>query len=266
MAPIRLALQGATGNMGQELLRALPREKDLELVGLVAVEEKPDLPPGWTGTYSTSVEEVLEKARPQVFLDFSIAEATRTLYRAACPRKVPLVIGTSGLTPQDLEEIDRLARSAGVGAVVAPNFALGAVVMNYLARLAAPFFDYAEIVEMHHHGKVDAPSGTALATARAMVAARGRPFSYPVTKKENIPGTRGGELGGVAIHSMRLPGLMAHQEVVLGTAGQTLRIRHDTLSRECYLPGILMAIRRVMELRGLVHGLEALLGLEGSKA
>jgi len=251
--------------MGQELLRALPREKDLQVVGLVAAEEKPELPPGWAGPYSTRVEEVLEKARPQVFLDFSIAEATRTLYRAACPRGVSLVIGTSGLNPQDLEEIDRLARAAGVGAVVAPNFALGAVVMNYLARLAAPLFDYAEIVEMHHHAKVDAPSGTALATARAMVAARGRPFSYPVTKKENIPGTRGGELGVVAIHSMRLPGLMAHQEVILGAPGQTLRVRHDALSRECYLPGILLAIRRVTDLKGLVFGLEALLGLEGGQ-
>jgi 4-hydroxy-tetrahydrodipicolinate reductase len=179
----------------------------------------------------------------------------------ATKRKVNLVIGTTGLSPDNLAEIDQLAKANGVGAVVAPNFALGAVVMIHLARIAAKFFDYAEIIEMHHEQKLDAPSGTALSTARAIREARGKPFLYPKLHKESLSGTRGGELEGVALHSVRLPGLLAHQEVIFGAAGQTLSIRHDTISRQCFMPGVVLAIKKVSEYKGLVYGLDKLLGL-----
>jgi len=144
--------------------------------------------------------------------------------------------------------------------VVAPNFALGAVLMTHLAKVAARYLDYAEIIELHHLQKADAPSGTALATARAMAAARGKPFLQP-SAPEKTSDSRGEPVEGVAIHSVRLPGLMAHQEVIMGGAGQTLSIRHDTTGRECYMPGVMLAIREVVKRKGLIYGLDTLLGL-----
>jgi 4-hydroxy-tetrahydrodipicolinate reductase len=172
-----------------------------------------------------------------------------------------MVIGTSGLPEDLLEKLDADFRTKGLGVVVAPNFAIGAVVMMHLAAIAAPHFDFAEIVEMHHEQKADAPSGTAIATARAMAEARGSTFDYRPALQETLPGTRGNEVHGVGIHSVRMPGLVAHQEVVFGAAGQTLTIRHDTTGRECYMPGVLLAVREVANRPGLTRGLDKLLGL-----
>ena len=132
--------------------------------------------------------------------------------------------------------------------------------MIHLAKVAAKYLDYAEIIELHHHQKVDAPSGTALATARAMAQARGKPFSHP-PEQGKTSASRGEQVEGIAIHSVRLPGLMAHQEVILGGPGQTLRIRHDTINRECYMPGVILAVKEVIKRKGLVYGLDTLLGL-----
>jgi len=144
--------------------------------------------------------------------------------------------------------------------VVAPNFALGAVLMIHLAKIAAKYLDYAEIIELHHHQKADAPSGTALATARAMAAARGKPFLQPIGQSKTSD-SRGEQVEGVTIHSVRLPGLLAHQEILLGGPGQTLSIRHDTISRECFMPGVMLAVREVVKRKGLIYGLDTLLGL-----
>lgn len=264
-SPIKVVVHGARGKMGQEITNWVSQDSELELVGAVEkkVEEewltlphRPQKVP-----FSADLASLLERSHPDVVVDFSLAEATRSMARIAARHRVNLVVGTTGLTPDDLAEIDRLARANQVGAVVAPNFALGAVVMIHLAKMAARFFDYGEIIEMHHEQKADAPSGTALSTAKAMVESRGRPFLYPRVQKETLAGTRGGELEGIAIHSMRLPGLLAHQQVILGTAGQTLSIRHDTISRECYAPGVLLAIKKVVALKGLTYGLDTLLGL-----
>jgi len=179
--------------------------------------------------------------------------------RLSAERGVNLVTGTSGLAADDIKEIDRLAKAKGVGVAVVPNFALGAVLMTHLAKIAGKYFDFAEIIELHHHLKADAPSGTALATARAMAKAKGKPFSTPEGK---ATAGRGEQVEGISIHSVRLPGLLAHQEVLLGGAGQTLKIRHDTIGRECYMPGVMLAIRGVVKRKGLVYGLETLLGLE----
>ena len=132
--------------------------------------------------------------------------------------------------------------------------------MIHLAKVAAKYLDYAEIIELHHHQKADAPSGTALSTARAMAAARGNPFSRP-PEQGKTSDSRGGQVEGISIHSVRLPGLLAHQEVLLGAPGQTLSIRHDTISRECYMPGVILAIKEVVKQKGLVYGLDTLLGL-----
>jgi 4-hydroxy-tetrahydrodipicolinate reductase len=145
--------------------------------------------------------------------------------------------------------------------VFAANFALGGVVMMHLAAVAARYFDNAEIIEMHHDQKADAPSGTAIATAQLMARARGRAFVHPGAKKETLPHPRGAELDGIALHSMRLPGALAHQEVVFGALGQTLHIRHNALNRECYMPGVVIAIKAAMQRQDLAVGLETVLGL-----
>ena len=262
---IRVVVHGALGSMGREVLSALCRDGELKAVGAVdlkATRDRLPLPDG-SGDIplSSNLGEMLSTSRPDVMVDFTVASATMPAVRLTTSQGVNLVIGTTGLSPEDVAEIDRLCRQGDVGAVVAPNFSLGAVLMIHMAKLAARYFDYAEVIEMHHEGKADAPSGTALATARAMAEARGKPFNYRAPEKESLANTRGGQFQGVGIHSVRLPGLLAHQEVILGARGQTLTIRHDSISRESFMPGVIMAIKHVVGVKGLVYGLEKLLGL-----
>jgi 4-hydroxy-tetrahydrodipicolinate reductase len=269
MEPITVLVHGALGKMGREVVAAISRTPELELVGAVdikASQEQLTLPDGSKKVpLSSDLSSLLEICRPKVLADFTIAEAAMAAARVAVKKGINIVIGTSGLSDENLKEIARLAEDNKVGAAVAPNFALGSVVLLHLAKIAAKFFDHAEVIELHHHEKADAPSGTALTTAREMVKSRGKPFVYPVTKKENLSGTRGGQVDGVAIHSVRLLGLMASQEVIFGALGQTLSLRHDTISRECYMPGIIVAIKEVVKRQGLVYGLDTLLNLRGEQ-
>ena len=265
MKPIRVVVQGASGKVGRVVIDALCREAGIQVVGAIELHVSQDylsLPDG-SGSVplSSNLESILTSCRPDVLVDFTIAQATMPAVRIATKRGVNLVIGTTGLTDDEISEIARLALAHKVGAVVAPNFALGAVLMIHLAKIAAKYLDYAEIIELHHNLKVDSPSGTALSTAKAMAAARGKPFKRPPPEQKETPASRGEQVEGVTIHSVRLPGLVAHQEVLLGGPGQTLSIRHDTTSRECYLPGIILAIKEVVKRQGLVYGLDTLLGL-----
>jgi 4-hydroxy-tetrahydrodipicolinate reductase len=170
-----------------------------------------------------------------------------------------LVLGASGLTDDNLRQLDAVAHDKGIGVIVAPNFALGAVVLKKLVEQAAAYFDYVDIVESHHEAKIDAPSGFAMALAKSI--GDNNEFTRNITEKENLPGTRGGEYKGVTIHSIRMAGRSAHHEVILGAQGQTLSLRHDTLGRDCYMPGVLRCIREVVNRPGLVVGLENILGL-----
>lgn len=262
---IKVVVNGALGKMGREVVNAVCHEPETKLVGAVDVNLKSDflLLPDSTDRVplSSDLDNIIKAQKPDVVIDFSTAKATVPTARAVTKNKIHLVSGTTGLSQTDLEEIDRLAKTNGVGVIWASNFALGAVVMMHLAKIAAKYFDYAEIIELHHHLKTDAPSGTALTTARAMAQIRGKPFLVP-SDKDSTMKSRGEQIEGVALHSVRLPGLMAHQEVLFGIAGQTLSIRHDTISRECYMPGILLAVKQVHNYKGLVSGLAALLGLE----
>jgi 4-hydroxy-tetrahydrodipicolinate reductase len=263
MKPIRVAVHGALGKVGQTLVDALCREPEMQIVGATDIEATEDhltLPDG-SGRIplSPKLEPILDSCQPEVVVDFSTAQAVMPLVRLATERGVNLVIGTTGLGAEDVKEIERLAKAKGVGIVVAPNFALGAVLMMHLAKIAGKYLDHAEIIELHHERKLDAPSGTAIATARAMAQARGKPFASSAGEKTT---SRGKEVDGIMIHSVRLPGLLAHQEVILGGAGQTLSIRHDTIGRDCYMPGVMLAIREVVKKKGLIYGLDTLLGLE----
>ncbi|MFQ5933022.1 MAG: 4-hydroxy-tetrahydrodipicolinate reductase [Dehalococcoidia bacterium] len=267
MGALKVAVHGATGRVGQEILKALCQDPELEPVGGVSLDADGSplsLPDDSGGIpHTLDLSSLLDLCSPSVVVDFTRADASLAMARVAIDGGLHVVIGTSGITPENVAEIDGLSREHKVGAVIAPNFALGGVLMMHMAKLASKFFDYAEIIELHHETKADAPSGTALSTARDMVAARGQPFTLAPTHKENLPGTRGGIIDGVAIHSVRTQGIVAHQEVILGGLGQTLTIRHDTIGRECYMPGVLMAIKEVPKRVGVVYGLEKLLGLEG---
>jgi len=250
--------------MGQEVVKAVCQEPATQLAGAVEVEVDGNSLnlPGSTQTVplSSDLDYILTSCQPDVMVDFTVAPAVMTAVSAAAKHGVNLVIGTTGLGADALSEIERLATAHKIGVVVAPNFALGAILMIHLAKIAARYLDYAEIIELHHERKVDAPSGTALATARAMAAARGKAFIQPGAKEKELV-SRGQQVEGVAVHSVRLPGLLAHQEVLLGGPGQTLTIRHDTISRECFMPGVILAIKEVVNRKGLVYGLDSLLGL-----
>lgn len=265
MEPIKVAVHGAFGKMGREVVSALCRAPSLEPVGAVsrqAAEDYLSLPDG-SGLIplSTDLAEIISRCRPQVVVDFTNAEAALHAIRTAAPAGVNVVTGTTGLSEAALKEVEDLAQKHGVGVIIAPNFALGAVLMIHLAKIAGRFFDYAELTEMHHEAKVDAPSGTALAIARAVVEGKGGAYTAPKAERETLPGTRGGTFQGVSIHSGRLPGRMAHHELVFGTLGQTLTLRHDSINRESFMPGVAMAIREVVKSPGLTVGLENIMGL-----
>lgn len=267
MKQITVAVHGALGKVGREIVAGVSHDPDLSLIGAVDVQatgaylDLPDSAP--KVPLAKDIGSLLQSCHPQVIVDFTIAEAAVAAARTALKQRVNMVIGTTGISDSELKELEQLAKANKVGVVVAPNFALGAVVLMYLAKIAAKYFDHAEIIELHHNQKVDAPSGTALATARGMLQARGRAFVQAPTRKENLSGTRGGQVEGITIHSVRLPGLVASEEVVFGGQGQTLTLRHDTINRECYIPGVIVAIKEVVNLKGLVLGLEELLHLGG---
>jgi 4-hydroxy-tetrahydrodipicolinate reductase len=229
-------------------------------VDIKAASTSFDLPDGRSIPLSTNADAMLGSCKPDVVVDFSTAKAVTPLARALLPRGVRLVSGTTGLSQAEFSEIDALAKQHKVGAIMASNFAIGAIVMMHLAKIAAKYFDYAEIIEEHHQFKLDAPSGTALSTARAMVKEHGKPFVAP-EQKEGVQESRGQKVDGITIHSVRLPGIVARQEVLLGGMGQTLSIKHDAISRDCYMPGVMLAVREVSKHTGLIFGLDTLLGL-----
>ncbi|HEY9721900.1 MAG TPA: 4-hydroxy-tetrahydrodipicolinate reductase [Oscillatoriaceae cyanobacterium] len=265
----RVVLTGAAGKMGREAIRALHATDDLTLVGAVVRGGGPTDAGELAGlgpigvevvpSDARAVEDLLARTHPDVVLDFTGAEAATAYARLAFDRGACFVTGATGFSPEQLDTIKRGAESIGRGALVAPNFAIGALLMIQFAKKAAEYFDHAEIIELHHNQKKDAPSGTALKTAEALGEVHAQYGSTNVPETEKRAGARGAETNGIRIHSVRLPGLLAHQEVIFGGAGQALTIRHDALSRECYMPGVLLAVRKVLQLKGYVFGLEHLL-------
>jgi 4-hydroxy-tetrahydrodipicolinate reductase len=222
-----VAVSGAAGRMGRTVCTAVEAADDLELVG----RADPEL--------DAFLEAVLEESKPEVVVDFTTPESVFPNARLCLERDTHAVVGTTGISDAQLAELDALAGRSTANCFVAPNFAIGAVLMMEAAKLVAPHMRDCEIVELHHEQKLDAPSGTAKRTAELIAGAGGR--------------------ADAPIHSVRLPGLVAHQEVIFGGLGQTLVIRHDSLSRESFMPGVLLAVRKVGELDGLVVGLENLL-------
>ena len=245
---IRVGVAGYRGKVGSILVAAFEAEPGIEYVGGVGAGD--------------DLAAFLQEKRPQALVDFTRPSVALHNALVAVAAGAAPVVGTTGIPADGIDKLEVACKAKGLGGIVAPNFAIGAVLMMYLAEIAAPHFEAAEIVEMHHAAKLDAPSGTALSTAKRLAARRGnKPFSHKKAEKETLAGTRGGEEGGIAVHSIRLPGFVADQEVILGLPGQTLTIAHRTTSREAYVPGVLLAIRRVTSEPRFYRGLDQLLGL-----
>lgn len=236
----KVLVSGAAGKMGREVVKAISKEKDMELVGAVDPNETGKDAGILAGIDSLGIKIApslavsIQSKKPEVVVDFTHPSVVMENIRTILENKVHAVIGTTGITEENLSEIKSLCEKNNVNAVIAPNFAIGAVLMMKFSKEAIKYMPQAEIIEFHHETKIDKPSGTALKTAHLM-------------GKE------------VPIHSVRLPGLVAHQEVIFGGLGQTLTIRHDSISRESFMPGVLLAIRKVKDAKGLTHGLEHLL-------
>jgi 4-hydroxy-tetrahydrodipicolinate reductase len=244
----RVIVAGATGRVGRVMMSGLAQQPDVELVG---------------GFGSRDGLAELARLAPQadVLVDFTTGAVAPAILIAAAQAGLHVVSGTSGLPAGTLDELDEALKSARRGGLWAANFAIGGALMMHFARVAARFMDAAEVIELHHDQKVDAPSGTAVQTARDIRSARGTDLPDPAVERWTLEGSRGAEHGGVRIHSIRLPGFNAHQEVLFGSLGQVLSIRHDALGREAYLPGVALAIREVPGHVGLVRGLDTLMGL-----
>ncbi len=247
--PLRVGVLGARGRMGAETSRAVDEAEDLELVAMVEA-----------GDWLFSVAD----AGAQVVVDFTHPDVVMDNIRWCIDEGIHCVVGTSGFDDERLATVRGWTEKAPeVGVIVAPNFAIGAVLCMRFAQQAARFFESVEIVELHHPGKVDAPSGTAARTATLVAEARVAAGQQPApdATATGLPGARGATVAGVPVHSVRLAGLVAHQEVMFGTAGETLTIRHDSLDRASFMPGVLLAVRSVISRPGLTIGIEPLLGL-----
>ncbi|EGW40432.1 4-hydroxy-tetrahydrodipicolinate reductase [Desulfosporosinus sp. OT] len=263
MKKIRVFVAGASGKMGQEVIRTLLKQDDLLLVGASDIRHLgmdvgfvvgvPRVGVDITGPLDA---EILRELRADVLVDFTNPQSVLKNSKTAIMAGVVPVIGTTGLDETEIEEIRTLVAKENVGAFLAPNFAIGAILMMRFARESAKYFPNVDIIELHHDQKLDAPSGTALKTAEVISEVREPMIQGHPNEYEKIPGARGADIGGIHIHSIRLPGLIAHQEVLFGGLGQTLIIRHDAFTRETYMPGVMLGIRKASDLTELVIGLE----------
>ena len=245
MKNIRVLVNGAKGRMGQEVVKAVTAASDLELV------DQTDL--------GDDLIARIKASQAQAVVDFTTAAVAFENTRKILEAGVHPVIGTSGLLAEQVAELQQLAEDKGIGGLIAPNFAIGAVLLMKYAQDAAKHLPDVEVIELHHNRKADAPSGTAVKTAQLIAEARQEIPKALVEEKELFEGARGSEVHGVRVHSLRLPGLVAHQEVIFGGTGETLTIRHDSIHRESFMPGVCLACRKVIGTQQLFYGLEHLL-------
>ncbi|EJL40889.1 4-hydroxy-tetrahydrodipicolinate reductase [Brevibacillus agri] len=245
---IRVAVAGANGRMGQEVVKMLAQDAQLIYTGNLD-----------TRLGSEEINKQMEEMKPDVLVDFTTPHSVYKNMELCLAHGVRPVVGTTGLTPEQLQEMTDRYKEAGLGAIIAPNFAIGAILCMKFAAMAAKYMPHVEIIELHHDRKLDAPSGTALKTAEMIAAVRQELKQGHPEEAETIPGARGAEYEGFRIHSVRLPGMVAHQEVLFGSTGQTLSIRHDSINRESFMPGVNLAIKAVMSMYGLIYGLEHLI-------
>ncbi|MDX2096848.1 MAG: 4-hydroxy-tetrahydrodipicolinate reductase [Leptolyngbyaceae cyanobacterium bins.59] len=271
-SPIPVLVNGAAGKMGREVIKAVAQAEDMNLVG--AVDRNPEvigqdagelagcgtLEVPITNDFEPMLALTSQERQPGVMVDFTHPTSVYENVRSAIAYGVRPVIGTTGLSVQQIQDLADFADKASTGCLIVPNFSIGMVLLQEAAVRASQYFEHVEIIELHHNQKADAPSGTAIQTAQ-MLGELGKTYNPPLVQEtEKITGARGCTADeGVRIHSIRLPGLIAHQEVIFGAPGQIYTLRHDTSDRACYMPGVLLAIRKVLTLKALVYGLEKIL-------
>lgn len=246
----RVGVVGAHGNVGQEICTAVEASADMELVARV--------------DQGTPMQTLVD-ARAQIIVDFTHPDVVMDNLAFCIDNAIHCVVGTTGFTDDRLAQLEKLvADKPGVGVLVAPNFAIGAVLMMRFSAMAAKFFETTEVVELHHPGKADAPSGTAVRTAKMIADARKQAGlgDMPDATSTGLPGARGADVEGVRVHSVRMRGMVAHQEVIFGTEGETLTVRHDSMSRTSFVPGVLLGVREIAAHPGLTVGIERLMGLD----
>jgi 4-hydroxy-tetrahydrodipicolinate reductase len=265
---INVAVNGALGSMGREVVRAIHAEADLTLVAAIDVNGNNNGDIGELAGIGkcgipihNDLDATLRSIKPDVVVDFTSPFTVLKNIETILSAGVRPVVGTTGITESDLEKIQAWSDKHQTAAMIVPNFAIGAVLMMILAAQAAKYMPEAEIIELHHERKQDAPSGTAIKTAEMIMKSRGVRNRQAVDELEKVKGARGGNMDGVHLHSIRLPGLVAHQEVIFGGIGQTLTIRHDSLDRTSFMPGVVLAVKEVMKRQGVTYGLENILNL-----
>jgi 4-hydroxy-tetrahydrodipicolinate reductase len=248
MSKIKVGVLGAKGRMGATVCEAISASSDCELVAALDIND--DL----AGLVSSGV---------QVVVDFTTPNSVEGNLKFLADNNIHAVVGTTGFDADKLAAVEKQFAASNANVVIAPNFGLAAVLMMQFAAQAAPHFESVEIIELHHPRKADAPSGTARRTAEMIAEARSGMSAMPDATTDEIAGARGANVAGVPVHSIRLQGLVAHQEVVFGGPGESLTIRHDSYDRESFMPGVLLAVRKVSQTPGLTYGLEKLLNLNG---
>ncbi|OBJ82646.1 4-hydroxy-tetrahydrodipicolinate reductase [Mycobacterium gordonae] len=245
---MRVGVLGAKGKVGATMVRAVEAAEDLTLSAQVDQGDALSL---------------LTDSGTEVVIDFTHPDVVMDNLKFLIDNGIPAVVGTTGFTNERIELVESwLARNPATSVLIAPNFAIGAVLTMHFAKQAAPYFDSIEVIELHHPHKADAPSGTATRTAKLIAEARKGLPPNPDATSTSLPGARGADVDGIPVHAVRLAGLVAHQEVLFGTEGETLTIRHDSLDRTSFVPGVLLAVRRVAERPGLTIGIEPLLNLQ----
>ncbi|MGE4589097.1 MAG: 4-hydroxy-tetrahydrodipicolinate reductase [Acidaminococcaceae bacterium] len=256
----RILVNGALGRMGSEVVRTVLKQNDMELVAAVDIMAKDKTVEGTNLLFDTDLEMALKRAKPDVVVDFTRPDVVMKNLRIILNAGAYAVVGTTGVSQADMTELDELAKENKTGILIAPNFALGAILMMKVACEAAKYFPQIEIIELHHDQKLDAPSGTAILTAKKLAEVReGFVAQGNPAEEEKLEGARGAEYEGMHIHSVRLPGFVASQEIIFGSAGETLKIRNDSINRECYMPGVILGCRKIIDKKGLVYGLDQLL-------
>ncbi|MBL4954155.1 4-hydroxy-tetrahydrodipicolinate reductase [Neobacillus sp. YIM B02564] len=266
MNPIKIIIAGPRGRMGREAVNLVTNTEHFELTAVLDHKFDGMMLSDLEGFQSianvpiyTDIDICLQKIEADVLIDLTTPEAGPHHVRTALNYNVRPVVGTTGFSKEELQEFEELCKQKELGCIIAPNFAIGAVLMMKFSQLAAKYFQDVEIVEMHHDKKLDAPSGTAVKTAEMIAAVREAKKQGHPNEKETIQGARGAEYDGMHIHSVRLPGLIAHQQVMFGSDGQSLTIRHDSFNRASFMSGVKVAVETVMKHNGFVYGLENIL-------
>jgi 4-hydroxy-tetrahydrodipicolinate reductase len=259
---IKVAVTGALGRMGQEVVKMVLADPELQLVAAIdRAAEGEDIGQRVAGQpcgilINPDLDRALAESEAEVMVDFTVPQSAVINTQTAIRHKVRPVVGTTGFSPEDIEMLDKQCQEQGVGGIIAPNFSIGAILMMRFAQMAAKHMPHVEIIEYHGDQKLDAPSGTSIKTAEMIAEARQEFRQGNPNEEETLDGARGALYNGFRIHSVRLPGVFAQQEVIFGAFGQSLKIRHDSYERAGYMPGVNVAVKKVKELTGIVYGFE----------